>query len=259
MPHWVADLMPRDLLWPYNLAMASADGHTLISVRGEARRTVAPDEASLYSKVTRVADSKRAAAAAAAVSLTELFAELADVGAVALTVQTTRSPITWSTQSIQTHEEYGEIQPGAHGMTGRHVATGTVLVGVRDFAAMDEVSSVLTSRDEFDVLFVSWSVDDDNRDWPLVRADAIHTALVKGQDYASALGGSIVRVEHVADAGLLDGGESSGRVRLDASTAAMARRNDGDSGGMSLDPVPQVLRAIIEARLSATIGPLPER
>lgn len=56
-----------------------------------------------------------------------------------------------------------------------------------------------------------WSVDDDNPDWALVRADAISAALFKGQDYASALGGSVVAVEHVADAGLL-GGDTSARM-----------------------------------------------
>jgi hypothetical protein len=80
-----------------------------------------------------------------------------------------------------------------------------VLISVRDFALLDGVGGLLTGRDEINVHSVSWSVDDDNPDWALVRAHAIQAALLKGQDYASALAGSVVRVEHVADAGLLGG------------------------------------------------------
>jgi hypothetical protein len=32
-----------------------------------------------------------------------------------------------------------------------------------------------------------------------------------------------------------------------------------DDGGISLDPVPQVISATIEAPLTAIVGPLPER
>jgi uncharacterized protein YggE len=237
--------------------MASGGGHSLISVRGEARRTVAPDSASLYSTVTQVADSKGAASAAAGARVTELLAELAELGAQALTMDTMRSPVTWSIQSIQTHEEYGATRTGEHGPTGRFESSATLVVNVRDFALLNAVSGVLTSRDEADVHSVNWSVDEDNREWALVRADAIHAALLKGQDYAAALGGSIVGVEHVADAGLL-GGEQSGHLgRVPRSFALQA--SGPDSGGVSLDPVPQVLSATIEARLGATVGPLPER
>ena len=98
-------------------------------------------------------------------------------------------------------------------------------------------------------------MDEDNPARPQVRADAIRTALHKGQDYASALGGSIVSVEHIADAGLL--GSDTWHD--------MAHRKGGDvplgyMGGphsTSLYPVPQSVGATIEARLTATIGPLP--
>jgi uncharacterized protein YggE len=237
--------------------MASVEGHTLISVRGEASRTVGPDQASLFSSVTEVADSKGEATAAAAAGVTELLEELTDLGGQPLTVQTTRSPVTWSTQSIQTHPEYADKRTGEHGPTGRHQSTASVVISVRDFALLDAVSAVLTSHDDVDVHTVSWSVDDDNRDWAMVRADAIHAALLKGQDYASALGGSIVRVEHVADAGLL-GSESSRPIQR-ATNLSFTVSGDHGSGGVSLDPVPQVLTATIEARLTAVIGPLPER
>lgn len=94
--------------------------------------------------------------------------------------------------SIETRAEYANKGIGEHGPTGRHVASATMIVSVRDFALLNAVRGVLTSRDEANVHTVNWSVDDDNPEWALVRADAIHAALLKGQDYASALGGSIV-------------------------------------------------------------------
>ncbi len=111
---------------------------------------------------------------------------------------------------------------------------------------------MLTARDAVAVHSVQWSVDDDNPEWGQVRADAIRAALVKGRDYASALGGLVKSVEHVADAGLL-GGESLGQNNV--AFAAMSRGAAPEAA--SLDPVPQVLTAIIDARLIASVGPLP--
>jgi hypothetical protein len=99
---------------------------------------------------------------------------------------------------------------------------------------------------------VSWLVDDDNPEWALVRGDAIKAALNKGRDYAAALGGSVIGVDHVADAGLL-GGDGSG-IAASRARAYTAQATMGGGGeDTSVDPVPQVLSATIEARLTATI------
>lgn len=93
----------------------------------------------------------------------------------------------------------------------------------------------------------------------LVRADAIRAALVKGQDYAAALGGAVLTVEHIADAGLLgSGGErvSSGPWQAQALGSSAA---GSAAGATSLDPVPQIVQATIDARLTATVGALPSR
>ncbi|PZS19383.1 MAG: hypothetical protein DLM57_04190, partial [Pseudonocardiales bacterium] len=148
------------------MPMMSGEGQTALSVRGEARRTVAPDQVSLFSAVNEVADSNSAASSAAAATLTAMLAELADVGGQALTVRTTRGPVTWSTQSFQTREEYDiDQRTGGQRPTGRHRASASVLINVRDFALLDAVGAVLTSRDEVEVHAVNWSVDDDNPDW----------------------------------------------------------------------------------------------
>jgi uncharacterized protein YggE len=238
--------------------MAADDEQTQLSVRGEARGVVAPDQASLSTAVIAVEHSKAAAASAAAATLNEVVAELTELGGEVLAVDSARRPLTWSTHSVQTYEEYEDDRGrGTPGRSGRYRASVNLLISVRDFALLDAVNRVLVRHDELDVHFVEWSVDDDNPTWAAVRADAIRAALLKGQDYAAALGGSVVRVEHIADAGLL-GGQPSGFVAHDAS-GAMALSAGGGAESVSLDPVPQVLKATIEARLAAIVGPLPAR
>ena len=55
-----------------------------------------------------------------------------------------------------------------------------------------------------------------------MRADAVQAAIAKGRDYAAALGGTLRSVEHIADAGLLGGGNVAVRV--------YRRPGDGASG-----------------------------
>lgn len=126
----------------------------------------------------------------------------------------------------------------------------SLLISVRDFSLLAGVARTVTGRDSVEVHSVSWSVDEDNAHWALVRADAIRV-LLKGQDYAAALGGTVVSVDHVADAGLL-GGDNHGRM---SSNFAMA--SSGGGGEMSLTPVPQTLSATIEARFTSVVSALP--
>jgi uncharacterized protein YggE len=229
--------------------MTNTDRQTLLSVRGEAEHTVAADQASIHCSARTIQESKRAAIATVSETVTAVAGALAALGGEVLTVSTARASLTWSTHSIQTNPEY-EKANGTHGPTGRHEATASFRMAVRDFALLSQVEAVLADQEGLDVHSVSWSVDDDNAGWALVRADAIRAALLKGHDYAAALGGSVTSVEHVADAGLL--GESSSPRTFQAHATSLA--GGGDSA--SLDPVPQVLRAVIEARLTAAIGPL---
>lgn len=236
--------------------MTTPEARTVISVRGESQRFTAPDQVAIYVNVLATGDTKRAASSDVAGALAVVTAELAELGGATLTALTVRAPLTWSTQSIRTSEEYSfDDASGAKGRTGRHQALASLLINVRDFPLLGRVEGIVTGHDRVNVASVQWSVDEDNPAWALVRADAIHAALRKGQDYASALGGSIVGIEHVADAGLLDGDRSDGTVYRAVSNASLAYAGGPDSA--SLDPVPQQLTAIIEARLTATVGPVP--
>jgi uncharacterized protein YggE len=174
---------------------------------------------------------------------------------VPLAVGAERSTLVWSAFSATTHaERQHDKETGRHEVTGRILATVDVGVTVRDFDLLEALGAVFARQDDFNILQVTWNVDDDNPSWSAVRADAIQAALHKGQDYASALGVSLSHVEHVADTGLLDGSSDGHRVARHKSAALTS---GGGYGGEeidtpSLDPVPQELTAVIEARFRAT-------
>jgi uncharacterized protein len=235
----------------------SADGNIDVSVRGEARQTVPPDSALLAGQVMEIQSSKQKAVKAAAIALDALTSKLASLGGVPLTVETTRSALTWSAHSATTHLEHEhDPKTGRHQRTGRVVASVDVTVAVRDFGLLDTLGTVIAGQENFHVSSVRWDVDDDNPAWPSVRASAVQAALRKGRDYAAALGGSLAGVEHVADHGLLGGSGEGARTPRWAPSATFASASGGgradDFDAPSLDPVPQELMAVVEARLRAT-------
>ena len=240
--------------WIYHPAMTTPDAHTVISVRGESQRMVAPDQASIYVTLLARGDTKRAAYSDLTRALDVVTAELAELGGEGLTALTTRAPLTSSIQSIHTNEEGTFDQAtGAKRPTGRHQASANLLINVRDFELLGRVEGIVTGHDVVNIGSVHWYVDEDNPARPQVRADAIRSALQKGQDYASALGGSIVSIEHIADAGLL-GDNWHDMANRASGDAPLAYRGAHTT---SLYPVPQAVGATIEARLTATIRPLP--
>jgi uncharacterized protein len=223
----------------------------LLSVRGEARRMVPPDCAVVAAGIECQRGSKAEAMRAAAAELDSLTADLAAQGGVALDASTGRRPLTWSAQSATTHAEraYDE-RTGRHRLTGRVTAAVAVVLTVRAFELLDALGAALSAHEAVSVHHVDWQVVWDNPAWPDVRAAAIEAAIRKARDYATALGGSLRTVEHVADAGLLGG--DGGQYRLTASPMVRAAAaSGGDPDAPSLDPVPQELVAIIEARFTA--------
>ncbi len=237
--------------------MTTPDAHTVISVRGESQRIAAPDQASIYLTVLAVGGTKSAAASDVARVVDLVTAQLTELGGESLKVLTTRHPLTWSTRSIHTTEEYSFHKvSGGQARTGRHQASASLLINVRDFQLLGRVESILTGQDMVNIGSVHWFVDQDNPAWAQVRADAIRAVLHKGQDYATALAGSIISVEHVADAGLLASDTPDQMAHRPGRDVPLSYTGAHTT---SLDPVPQELSATIEARLTATIGPLPTR
>ncbi len=231
--------------------MSGNDQQIVLSVRGDAQRAVAPDQASLSCAISMLADTKDEARAGAATSLDELTAALAQLGGRPLTPETARAALAWSAYSVQAHPDHAHNRhTGEHGPTGRHWATVQLQILVRDFGLVTRVEAMLGRIELAELSWVNWTVDDDNAAWALVRADAIHAALAKGRDYAAALGGSVTAVQQIADGGLLDGTQAlEHHHRSKATALAMG----GGGEGIALDPVPQIVSAVIEARLAAAI------
>jgi hypothetical protein len=240
------------------MSEASETITALLSVRGEARVTVAPDFVVLSGVLRATQDTKAEALEVAAAGLSQLTTELGSLGGVPLTVGSQRRPLAWSAYSATTEVEHEhDEQTGRYAPTGQIIASVALHLVVRAFDLLDRLGGVLAVHEAVRVHHVAWDVDPDNPAWPDVRAAAIRAAIDKGRDYATALGGSLNRVEHIADVGLLGGeGISHGRASI-----AQARSLSVDSaGGMpetpSLDPVPQELIAIIDARFIANVAEL---
>jgi uncharacterized protein YggE len=224
----------------------------LLSVRGEARRMVPPDCAVVTAGISCLRGPKAEAVRAAAAELDGLTADLAAQGGVALGAGTGRRPLTWSAQSATTHAERAhDDKTGRHQLTGRVTAAVAIVITVRAFGLLDALGAVLAAHEAVSVHHVDWQVDWDNPAWPDVRAAAIQAAIAKGHDYAAALGGSLRTVEQIADAGLLGGDAGEPRFTGASKMAHAAAALGGDPDTPSLDPVPQELVAIIEARFTA--------
>ncbi|HEY3718068.1 MAG TPA: SIMPL domain-containing protein [Jatrophihabitantaceae bacterium] len=226
----------------------------LLSVRGEARATVAADSAVINGVLRATQDTKAEALEAVAVGLRGLTGELGGLGGVPLNVDSRDQPLTWSAYSATTELEHEDDEQGRYRRTGRVIASVAVQLVVRSFDLLDRLSAVLATHDAFSIHHVAWEVDADNSSWPEVRAAAIQAAIDKGRDYAAALGGSLDRVEHIADVGLLGGETTTARAAVALSGRGF--RSAGLPDTPSLDPVPQELIAVIDARFIAAVAAL---
>lgn len=213
---------------------------------------VTPDAAEIAGRLMAGEAGKADAVRAVAAALDGLTRDLATLGGVPLTLDTARAALTWSAYSVATQPER-EHNPltGRAEPTGRVLASVNVSVVARDFELLGRLGSVFARQRGLYVDGVSWHVDDDNPAWPTVRAAAIEAAVRKGRDYAGALGSALTGIAHIADTGLLGG---SGPAVPVFRAASMSRAHAGgdDLDAPSLDPVPQELTAVIEARFTAS-------
>ena len=231
-------------------------GSALLSVRAEARQLVAPDYAVVDGLIEHTAGSKAEAVRLAASSLDRLIADLAALGGVPFEESAQRRPLTWAAHSWATDEErYHDKETGRTERTGQVTATVALRVTLRDLGKLDAVGGVLAVQQSLNVHAVTWHVDWDNPAWPQVRATAIQAAIGKARDYAAALGGTVHRVEHVADAGLLGGDAVAYQPVLMA--ARKGTVSAAGPGTPALNPVPQELIATIDARFRTAGVSLP--
>lgn len=213
----------------------------LLSVRGDVSRYVDPDSVELMTLIEITRESKDDALRTAAVAVESVRSSLQQLGGVIQGASTLRHPLTWSTRRVSTTHEYDQA---ARANTGRTVAEANVSIFVRDFDILESVQQLASEIGGLRFIYVTWHVDADNPAWRSLRLEAIDEAMRKGRDYAAALRSSLVRVEHVADLGLLG---SAHEERL---------RGAGGGSGASFDPVPQKLSAAIEARFRISAVPI---
>lgn len=238
----------------------TGESTALLSVRADAQLEVAPDEAALDCVVGALDDDKAAALRVLARRLDAATGALRDLGGVVREAGDRRRALAWLVRSMHTDpERRWDDKQDRYLLTGKVSASAALLVVVRDFGLLDRVGTALAGHQHVHLHYVDWLVDHDNAGWQQVRAAAVEAALAKARDYAAALGGGLVRIEHVADVGLLGdrGGEFEHGPRARAPMAMAAAPGPGDEeNGPSLDPVPQELHASIEARFTATVEPL---
>lgn len=235
---------------PEEAQMPDVEG--LLSVRGYAEQTVAPDLVRLSASVHVAETGKAVSLRAATQAWQQVTQALTALGGVPLDVGSAQRPLTWSAHSVTTHAE-GDHDPATKRWEPSGVVIATVgsEIVVRDFALLDPLAGALAPLTAVSLHSAMWEVDEDNAAWPVVRAAAIAAALRKGRDYAGALGGSLERLEHLADAGLLGGAaDRPERFARPAGAFNLGHESGGDSP--SLDPVPQQVSATVEARFVAT-------
>jgi uncharacterized protein YggE len=232
---------------------------TRLSVRGDARLMVAPDAVAFLCQITVSRAEKSQSLRAAAVVLERLVGDMVELGGLPLTVDNARAGLTWSASSTTTWAQRGyDNAVDASEPAEAVVATVSLSIALREFELLDRLQAALASDSEVDVSSLRWLVEDDNPGWKEVRAAAIRAAIHTGSDYAAALGGGLESLEHLADAGLL-GEETPIRAAGRGWTAQSGGRSHGGDQAPSLTPVPQELRATVEARFIASIAPITDQ
>lgn len=127
-------------------------------------------------------------------------------------------------------------------------------VVLRDLRQQEAVAALLIAA-RADLDGTEWFVDQGNPVWAELRGQAVRGAVRQARDYAAALGGRLVRVEHLADVGLLvtaSEGAALGRNSRGVAGVEFLRLESGTSDVPTLDPVPQQVSATVEARFVAT-------
>ena len=227
----------------------------VVSVRGTARTTVPPDRGSLSISVQTAGASKAEALDRAADVVDATVAGLAALGGVVTPSDGSRVALSWLVGLASSHvETRWDDQRNEQVETGRVLAHVHVGVEVRDFALLDRLAGALGEIRDVHTGGVGWSVDPDNAAWGRTRTEAVRDAIAKARDYADALGGSVVRIDQLADSGLLaDDGrqpETFGSPGPGSAARSVAAR------APQLDPVPLTVSAAVEARFTAAVPPL---
>ncbi|SDR85340.1 hypothetical protein SAMN04488543_0621 [Friedmanniella luteola] len=211
------------------------------TVRGEATLQGPPDLAGLSVTVHRAGDS-------AATVRRALAAASADVGAA---VDPQRTAIE-SGPGASVHVAPVFARQGRR-VTGYRGSWSTQL-SVTDFDVLGPLVSALSGLDQVQVDGPWWSLRPQNPLQREARLAALDDARRRADDYAAALGATVVDVLEVSD---LEGGGGAGRF---ARSAALARGAVPDEPELDLEPAVQTVTGQVTVRFllsPAVLGPQP--
>ncbi|MEV0897698.1 SIMPL domain-containing protein [Actinoplanes sp. NPDC049802] len=210
---------------------------TIVTVHGEARREVPPEQAVFTVTVSAVDRDKAALVARINQRATETAA-LLDRFAQAVERR--------ETTGLQMNPEYDRRGKRAEAYRGSISTTVTVT----DFESLGELLYRLAGEDLVSISGPWWQLRPGNRAGADVRREAVADALARAREYAEAVGSELDRIVEIADADAA-GGHPVMR------SAAFAIGAAEDTGGFDLSPETQSVEARVLLRVTITEPTLP--
>ncbi|GGN17274.1 hypothetical protein FHR83_005002 [Actinoplanes campanulatus] len=210
---------------------------TIVTVHGEARREVPPEQAVFTVTVSAVDRDKAALVARINQRATEASA-LLDRYAQAVERR--------ETTGLQMHPEYNRRGRRAEAYQGSIATTVTVT----DFEPLGELLYQLAGAELISISGPWWQLRPGSRAGADVRREAVADALTRAREYATAVGSELDRILEIADADTA-GGHPMMRAAAFAGGAAE------DTGGFDLSPERQTVEARVLLRVTITEPTLP--
>ena len=158
------------------------------------------------------------------------------------------------TGSVAVHPRY--VEPGPLRRPPSFIASVDLRVEVTDFSLLPDVLAVLGAVDGGSFSGPSWQLRPDSDVYRRARRAAIHDALRRAEEYATALGCTLTEMVDLTDT--VDG---HGVVPFAADQAlsmdvAGSGRGAGGLANLDLRPLPQQARGAVRARFRMTVPDL---
>ncbi len=206
---------------------------TIVTVHGEARREVPPEQA-VFSVTVSARDRDKPTVVA---RLTERSAEVGRIldrygPAIARR----------ETAGLHVYEEYR--RRGERGVT--HSGSLTTTITVTDFDPLGELLAQVASGESISVSGPWWQLRPGSRAGADVRREAVTDALDRAREYAAAVGSELARIVEISDA------EAAGAHPMMMRGAVGGAAEAEDSAAFDLDPRQQTVEARVLLRVTVT-------
>jgi uncharacterized protein YggE len=209
----------------------------VISVRGEATLTVAPDEAELMILVVGQARLR-----------SEAIELLATRNRHVLELLHARGP---AVSEIASGEmSIAPIAPQQKGDKHRsHRGALRITASIRDLSAVGETVAEVADLEGVSIEGVRWRLRDPSAVQRDARRRAVDDAVARAHDYTAALGCEITDLVRLADTGMSGGAPVTMRYAMAPSDASA---NGGSAPEIDLEPEQQSIWAAVEAHFHST-------